>query len=545
MTTPPGYMLIDSEPALHKCLADVAAAPAFGLDLETTGLDPRHDSIVGISMSVEPNQGWYIPVGHTNTNFPQTPLDVVIEALKLILETVPGRGQTVAIHNAKFDTAFLQQAGVNTPDANIHDTLLEAFSDGETHYRLGLKYLAQKLFHIPLPSFEDVVSTVAEKNMAAVPVNLASDYACADADFCLRIHQNKFPSVKNNLTYHMENQLWPALRGAESRGMAFNRPWHDNLMEQVQRTATFIRNSAEFNPHPNNLKANQDINALVQSLDTNNLSNYVEDDDRIHPRYWQVGEFAGQCTTMNPCMEKMGQYRSWHILEQDGSQTHVTYNPQGSFMASPGYYLLTAEYRQPEMIIFGIESNNKDMVDGYTKGGDIHLDSAARFLGKPPAQVTRQERDQTKVRNYKSLYANPSMDDAPDDLITAYRNALHQQCMSDGCVTTGFDRRIPLGSRDHQPGYVTKLFVKGSASDSKKLALLRMSQIMPSKHPEEDVRLAGFINGKQVWEVRETLQPAEVAKIFRQGMVSPSDAYPFIVDIRAGLHLGHMEAIRD
>ena len=546
MTTPPGYALIGNQPAFHDALTAVAAAPTFGLDLETTGLDPRHDSIVGISMSVGPNQGWYVPIGHINTNFPQPPLDVVVEALRLILETVPDRGQSVAMHHAKFDTNFLRRAGVNTPDSHIHDTLLETFSDGEPHYRLGLKYLARQLFGAPLTSYEDLVSTVHERNMAAVPVQMASDYACQDADFCLRIHQLKHPLVENIMSYHLENLLWPVLRGAEERGMHFNGAWHDGTMEQMERTVQFIQQAAESNPDPQNISAHQTVTELAKDLAGDNLGNYVDQDTgRIYPRYWQVGDFAGACATTDPCLERLGQFRSWHILGQNGRVTRVTHDPLGSFAASPGYYFLTAEYRQPEMLVFGVESQNADMIGGYTQSGDVHMACAARDLGRSPDQVTRQERDHAKIRNYRHLYADPNPDQPPDDIITAYRNALHQQASGDGFLTTFSGRRIPLGTRPHSPGHVNRLHVKGCTSDAKKLALLRMSQIMQAKYPEEDVRLTAFVNGKQVWEVLESIPPAQVAAVFQQGMTTPEDRYPFIVDVRAGLHLGNTRAVRD
>ena len=408
MTQPAGYTLIENQQRFHEALQAVAAAPAFGLDLETTGLNPRHDSIVGISMSVGPNQGWYIPIGHINTDFPQAPLDVVVEALRLILETVPDRGQSVAIHNAKFDTNFLRKAGINTPDASIHDTLLETFSDGEPHYRLGLKYLAQQLFNTPLTSFENLISTVQERSIAAVPVQIAADYACHDADFCLRIHELKYPLVENNMSYHLENQLWPVLRGPEERGMAFNSTWHDGTVEQAQRSAQFIQKMAASNPDPNNLRAAQDITELVKSMDSDNLSNYVDEDSgRIYPRYWQVGEFAGQCTTTDPCIEQMGQFRSWHITGQNGRVTRVTHDPQGSFTASPGFYFLTAEYRQPEMLVFGVESGNKDMVNGYTQAGTSTWPAHPGTSGSPPERSPARNATKSKSKTTRTSTQTP------------------------------------------------------------------------------------------------------------------------------------------
>ena len=85
---------------------EIAAAEEVGLDLETTGLDPRRDN--SRVMSLATGRGaWVVDV-----------LDIdpapVLEAL---------RGKTLLIHNAAFDLVFLRELGYEHK-GEVVDTML-------------------------------------------------------------------------------------------------------------------------------------------------------------------------------------------------------------------------------------------------------------------------------------------------------------------------------------------------------------------------------------------------------------------------------------
>ena len=61
-TTPHAYRLVRTAEDLAALAAELAAAPEFAFDTETTGLDPRHDRCVGLSFSTKEGTGWYVPV---------------------------------------------------------------------------------------------------------------------------------------------------------------------------------------------------------------------------------------------------------------------------------------------------------------------------------------------------------------------------------------------------------------------------------------------------------------------------------------------------
>ena len=61
-TTPHDYRLVRTAEDLAALAAELAAAPAFAFDTETTGLDPRHARCVGMSFSTKEGTGWYVPL---------------------------------------------------------------------------------------------------------------------------------------------------------------------------------------------------------------------------------------------------------------------------------------------------------------------------------------------------------------------------------------------------------------------------------------------------------------------------------------------------
>src|SRR5215468_8806533 len=81
------YELIVTQQRLTDWLARLQAADLIALDCETTSLDPMRAEIVGVSFSIEPGTGAYVPVAHDYAGAPaQLARDDVLATLKPILE---------------------------------------------------------------------------------------------------------------------------------------------------------------------------------------------------------------------------------------------------------------------------------------------------------------------------------------------------------------------------------------------------------------------------------------------------------------------------
>ncbi len=71
--------IVQTEAALAELVATLNSAQAITFDMETTSVDQMAADLVGISLAVDGESGYYVPVGHLKGQ--QLPLDTVIAAL--------------------------------------------------------------------------------------------------------------------------------------------------------------------------------------------------------------------------------------------------------------------------------------------------------------------------------------------------------------------------------------------------------------------------------------------------------------------------------
>lgn len=105
----------------------------FAFDLETTGLSPYQDEIVGVGLCGSPERAFYVPVRE------ETPTPKELTLIEASTSTIVGvplgdvlRGVAALLntdkekigHNLKFDLAFLRESGLKTVKTPILDTML-------------------------------------------------------------------------------------------------------------------------------------------------------------------------------------------------------------------------------------------------------------------------------------------------------------------------------------------------------------------------------------------------------------------------------------
>lgn len=204
------YKLVKSTNGLEKYLK---GHNLIGLDIETSpfdkyrkdekaALDSNKSKIVGISISVESGTGIYIPLYHRdykNANF-----DAVWTYIKenILLD----KSKTVVIHNAAFESAFFYALGV-VMKCKVYDTMAAAQLTLKTKTKFrklsdsGLKKLVPELLKVELPSFESVTDG---KYFDLLDPNSFETvrYACADADYALRLYHLFNKWFDDNLPKH-------------------------------------------------------------------------------------------------------------------------------------------------------------------------------------------------------------------------------------------------------------------------------------------------------------------------------------------------------
>lgn len=216
----------------------VDAAMANGwvaVDTETDGLNPLQARMVGISLSIEPGKGCYIPLRHTGGapqgSFdlggekdttdapPQIPVKEVVKLLKPLLENP---GILKIGHNIKFDMHVFSREGINvTPvdDTMVVSYVLEGSQHGHSMDALSNLHLGHKT--IP---FSEVCGTGKKQiTFDQVPLDKATTYAAEDADITLRLHAVLKPRLVSDrlvsIYEALDRKLIPILRDMENKGI--------------------------------------------------------------------------------------------------------------------------------------------------------------------------------------------------------------------------------------------------------------------------------------------------------------------------------------
>lgn len=132
---------------LAELVEECKTKPYVAIDLETTGLDNRRDSlghtkdrIVGICMSPDGKRGYYVPVRHADPSWNLPPSKVFPLIRDLCEATV------IIVHNAIFDLDMLagEDIIVESPH-KFEDTLILSYLRDCASKRHGLKYLSSTL----------------------------------------------------------------------------------------------------------------------------------------------------------------------------------------------------------------------------------------------------------------------------------------------------------------------------------------------------------------------------------------------------------------
>ncbi|HWJ93464.1 MAG TPA: DNA polymerase, partial [Telluria sp.] len=189
------YETVLTDEALDRWIAAIEAAALTSVDTETTSLDPMQAEMVGISLSVEPGKGAYIPVAHRYAGVPQQlAREHVLERLKPWLENPdkPKLGQ-----NLKYDMHVFANHGV-TLRGIVHDTLLESYVF-ESHKPHDMDTMAMRHLGYTTIPYVDVCGKGSNQIcFDQVELERATEYAGEDSDITLRLHHAMLQHVEGN-----------------------------------------------------------------------------------------------------------------------------------------------------------------------------------------------------------------------------------------------------------------------------------------------------------------------------------------------------------
>jgi len=439
----PKFTVVDTGAALAQLVKVLEKSPVIAFDTETTSTDPLLADLVGISLSVKPGEGYYIPLGH-KTASRQLEIPLVIEALRSIL-TDPSK--ELVGHNLKFDGHLLANYGLVLPKYAF-DTMIAEWLVDPSSRSLGLKEMADRYMNIEMTHIEELIGRgKTQINMADVPVEKVAPYAAADAEVTLQLRPILTSKLKEQhevkLLNEIEMPLIPVLAEMERAGIAVDKSFfkkmsaeltsrlkdleslvidtvgYDFNLNSTQQLSKALFETLRLSPPDKRFKnasgfystsaevleqirhEHDIISWLLEYRELSKLrSTYVDSlpeqinpkTRRIHTSFNQIGSVTGRLASANPNLQNIP------------TRTEVGRLVRQAFVASPGCCLLAVDYSQIELRIVAHMSGDESMLAAFRAGQDIHAATAAAVFGIPIESVTKDQRRQAKAINFGLIY---------------------------------------------------------------------------------------------------------------------------------------------
>ncbi len=436
-----GYESIDTDAKFAGFLANLKKQTAFVFDLETTGLNPVSDPIVGYSFAWEPKVAYYLPVRAPAEDATLDP-DKTLAALKPVFEDPKVEKRN---HNIKFDQIVLAAAGVELKgvagDSMLAHYLLEP--GARAH---GLDDLTQReLGHKNIAISELIGKGKKQITMNQVRVARVKDYACEDADAALQLAAIYEPQLESRgfrkLYDELEVPLIGVLAEMERTGIRVDVPFLEKLGGEMAVELAAIEKSVyelagrEFNI--GSLKELQKIlftemNLPVQkktgiknepSTDQESLERlaalghmlpkklieyrkvtklkgtYVDvlptladKDGRVHTSFNQAAVETGRLSSSDPNLQNIP------ARTEQGAQLRKAFIPRD------GWTLVTADYSQIELRLLAQFCGDETLKAAFTEDRDVHSAVAAQIFKVEEAEVTKAQRGIAKTVNFGVIY---------------------------------------------------------------------------------------------------------------------------------------------
>ena len=431
------YKLIDTEEDILLLASAIKKCQTVCFDTETTGTNAILAEMVGLSLSTEEGKAFYIPVPKNRDEVKK-----ILEPFRPIFES---ETITKVGHNIKYDLTMLANYGIELRGPLFDTMIAHYLLQPELHH--SMDYLAEVYLNYNTIKIEELIGEKGkhQKNMRDLAPQNICDYACEDADITLRLKNILEKELKKEgaekLFYEIEMPLVPVLAYMERNGARID---SDSLAETStlfsQRLLTieneiYTLAGEQFNiaspkqvgdilfgklkiiEKPKKTKTGQFVTSEEVLAQVQNrhpivkkilqhrglkklLSTYIDAlptlvnpaTGKIHTSYNQTVTATGRLSSSNPNLQNIP------IRDEDGKEVRKAFVPE------QGCLFLSADYSQIELRIMAHLSGDKNMIEDFCSGHDIHAATAAKIYKKPIEEVTKEERRKAKVANFGIIY---------------------------------------------------------------------------------------------------------------------------------------------
>ena len=536
------YKLIETEEDIYNFVLAVKNCKTVCFDTETTSTNALEAELVGVSFAVKENEAFYIPMPANR--------EETLKRVSLLKEILENEESEKVGQNMKYDITVLANYGIEVK-GRLFDTMI-------AHYVLqpelfhGMDYLAEIYLNYDTIKIEELIGEKGrgQKNMRDIAPALVCDYACEDADVTLKLKNILQEELKKEgieeLFYNIEMPLVPVLAYMERNGARidtaalketstlFSKRLNE-IEEQIyslagepfnisspKQVGDILFGKLKIVDKPKKTKTGQFVTSeeVLSQLQNRHpivkfilqhrglkklLSTYVDAlpelvntrTGKIHTSYNQTVTATGRLSSSNPNLQNIP------IRDEDGKEV------RRAFVPDDGCLFLSVDYSQIELRIMAHLSGDRNMIEDFRSGYDIHAATAAKIYRKPIDEVTKDERRKAKTANFGIIYGisvfglaermNVDRREAKELIenyfatyggVQEYIEKCKQEAKENGYVETIFHRKRYLPDiNSHNAvvrGYAERNAVnapiQGSAADIIKVAMINIYRRMKEEN---------------------------------------------------------------
>lgn len=419
-------------------------------DEEWAALDAHKSEITGVSFSVEPSTGIYVPLRHRIGVNADPHLIMAYLKSRVFQNT----GIVKIAHNMSFEAMFLYKDGIVLQEP-VYDTIVASQLTLKSDYEFrdlkdsGLKTLVPYLYGFELPKFEDVVQGHFFDELDPDDWNTCR-YACADSDWALQLYHTFNNWFEHNIPAHrficekIESPTAVFTGMMKYNGVQFDTDLMQQKKAEAEKHITELREKILYVAGDVDIGENCGTQAFKEYLyktcdlpvlKTTEKYQEAADDEAIQllTRY---------CKKHRPEMveffETVQEFRKWAKIKStyiDGyskwinsatGKIHPDLMPMGTdtgrfasrkpnlqnmprkggdpigvrqfVVATPGSSFLDFDFSQIELRVGAFYCRDQIMMDTYRTGGDIHASTTSVIFNIPVAEAQDKNNPDYKER---------------------------------------------------------------------------------------------------------------------------------------------------
>lgn len=433
------YKLLTELDDLKALINKILKQKECCFDTETTGLNTFTDKLLGIAISTKEAEAYYISTKEKQN------AEIFVSELNQIFDN---KQITKIGHNLKFDMAVLNNYGAKF-NGPIFDTMIAHYllkPDG----RHKLDDVVLEELNYKMIPIEQLIGKKGkmQRTMESVSLDIATNYACEDADYTFRLFNKLQVQLKENqlqelsssiemplsqVLFHMEhsgfkldtqalkhfdNELLSEINTVQQKiyelaGEEFNiaspRQLGIILFEKLQivdSSKARKTKTKQYSTGEEILQKLKDKHEIVeqillyrslsklQSTYVSALPKLIEPaTGKIHTSFNQTIAATGRLSSVNPNLQNIP------IREERGREIRKSFIP-----STNDHKIMAADYSQIELRLMAHLSEDKNMIDAFLHGADIHRSTAAKIFKVEEEDVSREMRSQAKTANFGIIY---------------------------------------------------------------------------------------------------------------------------------------------